>query len=421
MLKEEENTMLKNIGKKVLASGLALVLGLATVACDSKESASGTSDGNGATLSIAARGGSHVDAINAVKDAFEKDHNVKIEVTGYENADLKTNIMLDSSNNTGDFDLVMLDDPWIPEMTQANILYNLTEHKYESDPDFIQASMDIGKAPHATGDQFALPFAGNVMLLFYNTEMVKDAPTSWEGVLDLANQVKSDGKLGYVIRGQQGNPIVSDWLPIFWANGGDVFDKDWKATVNNEAGIEALKLYIKLLNSGANYEKNDLVSSVADGNAAMALGWPSWFVTDEGATAAYAPIPGKFSESSEEHPAGLIGNWFMGVTANSGNKDIAVELLKYLTSAESQKEMAKVGGVPTRTSVLNDAELVEANPHFPTLAEGTEKSKVRPRTEKWGECEEALGAELSAAVTGAKSVEQALADAEKEMNKIMGK
>ena len=83
--------------------------------------------------------------------------------------------------------------------------------------------------------------------------------------------------------------------------------------------------------------------------------------------------------------------------------------------------MAKVGGVPTRTSVLNDEELVEANPHFPTLAEGTEKSKVRPRTEKWGECEEALGAELSAAVTGAKSVEQALADAETEMNKIMDK
>ena len=39
-------------------------------------------------------------------------------------------------------------------------------------------------------------------------------PSSWEDVLKTAKKIKSAGKAGYVIRGQQGNPIVSDFLPV---------------------------------------------------------------------------------------------------------------------------------------------------------------------------------------------------------------
>ena len=83
--------------------------------------------GEAVTISIAARGGSHVDAIESVKADFEAEHNCKIEVAGYEAADLKKNIMLDSTKSTGNFDLVMADDPWMPEFTEAQIFLNLTE------------------------------------------------------------------------------------------------------------------------------------------------------------------------------------------------------------------------------------------------------------------------------------------------------
>ena len=106
-----------------------------------------------------------------------------------------------------------------------------------------------------------------------------------------------------------------------------------------------------------NYDKNDLVASVSKGKAAMSLGWPSWFISGSDSLANYAVIPGKKDASSPEYSAGVIGNWMMGVTANTTHKDLAVKLLQYITSAEVQISAADKGAVPTRTSVFNNADM----------------------------------------------------------------
>ncbi|MEE1250612.1 MAG: ABC transporter substrate-binding protein [Lachnospiraceae bacterium] len=375
------------------------------------------------TLTIAARGGSHVDVIEAVKEKYEEEHNVKIEVLGLEADDLKQKVSLDASNPEGAYDLVMVDDPVMPEFADAGVLLDLTENGYEDDSDFVEASLAVGKNPYGTGDTYALPFAGNVQLFFYNEEVLKElgaeVPTSWEEVLETATKAKEAGKNGYVIRGQQGNPIVSDYLPILWAYGGDVFDDDWNVTIDSEEAKEALEMYCDLLAQGVNYEKNDIVSSVADGSSAMALGWPSWFISGEDAQAAYAEVPAKVSSSAEECQTGMIGNWMMGVAANSTHKEEAIELLKYLTSEEVQKEAVDKGGVPTRTSVFTDTAIIEKYPYFATIYEGTKNSVVRPRTEKWSNVEEALGIELSNVISGVKTVEEGLADAKTAIEDIM--
>ena len=375
----------------------------------------GFAPANQETLTIAARGGSHVDAINAVKGEFEAANNVTIEILGLESADLKQKIGLDSLNQTGELDLIMIDDPWMPEFAESGLMANLTEMGYADDEDFAEASRAIGKEPYGTGDIFALPFSGNVMLFFYNKALYDsygfEVPTDWETVLSYAEQVTADGKIGYVIRGQQGNPIVSDYLPILWSFGGNVFDEEWNITINSDEAKAALELYMKLLENGANFEKNDIVAAVSDGKAAMSLGWPSWYISGEAATAAYAPIPGKVNPDAEVHGSGMIGNWMMAVTANSHNKDLALEFLKFVTSAENQKIEATFGGVPTRASVLTDPELVAKYAYFPTLLDATNNSVVRPRTPLWSNVETALGTELSSAISGVKSVDQALADA----------
>ena len=375
-------------------------------------------------LVIAARGGSHVDVLEAVKADFEAENSCTIEILGLEATDLKQKVSLDSQNATGAYDLAMADDPWMPELCEAGIFANLTDLGYEADPDFVRASLDIGRHPYGEGDLFALPFAGNVQLLFYNKQVLEDAgftvPESWEDVLKIAKAVNGkDGKVGYVIRGQQGNPIVSDFLPVLWAYGGDVFDADWNITIDTPEAKEALKLYMDLLANGANYEKNDIVAAVSDGKAAMSLGWPSWYISGESASAEYASIPSKATNSSTAYPTGMIGNWMMGVTANSGNSELALKFLEYVTSADVQKKAAELGGVPTRTSVFTDSELLVKYPYFETILTSTENSVVRPRTPLWTDVETAYGTELSSAISETKSVEQALADARAAIEAIM--
>jgi multiple sugar transport system substrate-binding protein len=378
---------------------------------------------NQETLTIAARGGSHVDAMEAVKGEFETANNVKIEILGLESADLKQKIGLDSVNKTGQLDLIMIDDPWMPEFAESGIMANLTEMGYVEDEDFAAPSRAIGKDPYGEGDVYALPYSGNVMLFFYNKDLFDSkslsVPTDWKSVLDIAKQMKSDGKIGYVIRGQQGNPIVTDYLPILWSFGGNVFDADWNVTINSPEAKAALELYMELLANGVNYEKNDIVAAVSEGKAAMSLGWPSWYISGADAKAAYAPIPGKVDADSELHGSGMIGNWMMAVTTNSHNKELALEFLKFVTSAENQKIEATFGGVPTRASVLTDPELTAKYPYFPTLLEATNNSVVRPRTPLWSNVETALGTELSSAISGVKTVDQALTDAAAAITAIM--
>lgn len=376
-----------------------------------------------AKLTIIARGGSHVEVINTVKGAFEAENNVTIEILGLEADELKQKISLDAANPTGAYDLAMADDPWMPEFAEAGIFKNLTEMGYGEDKDFVKQSLDIGRDPYGTGNIYALPFSGNVQFFFYNKDVLESlnaaVPTDWQSVLEIARSAGAAGKTGYVIRGQQGNPIVSDYLPLLWAFGGQVFDESWNSLVDSKAGLDALNFYSELLKNGANYEKNDIVSAVSDGSAAMSLGWPSWYISAQGASAAYAVIPGKASPDASEFSSGMIGNWMMGVTANSKNAELALKFLTYVTGAEAQKAGAQVGGVPTRISVLSDSELVKQYPYFTQLLEGTEKSVVRPRTPKWSEVEAVYGTELSNAVSGIKSPEQALKDAKAAIDAIM--
>ncbi len=403
--------------KKIIALFLFATLMLGLTACSEAEA-------EATKLVIAARGGSHVDAMNAVKEKFEQENNVTIEILGLEGADLKQKISLDSKNATASYDLIMADDPWMPELCEAEIFANLDELGVSGDEDFESASLNLGKYPYATGKLYALPFSGNVQLFFYNKEIFSseglDVPTSWEEVLSAAKEIsETEGHIGYAVRGQQGNPIVSDFLPVYWAFGGSVFNDDWTAAFNNETGIDALNMYIELYNAGANYEKADIVSSVSEGSAGMSLGWPSWYISGENASAEYAPIPSKAYNSSMESSTGMIGNWMMGVTNNSVNKEIAAKFLTYITSSEIQKEMVNFGGVPTRKSVYLDEELIAKNKHFPIQLEALTNSVARPRTPKWSEVETILGAELSAALAGTKSVEDALAAAEVEINALM--
>lgn len=374
-------------------------------------------------LTIAARGGTHVDVINAVKAQFEADNNCTIEVLGLEADDLKQKVALDSKNKEGQYDLCMIDDPVMPELCEAGVLLNLTQSGYTDDSDFVKASLDIGKYPYGEGDTFALPFAGNVTVLCYNTDVFSavgaEVPDNWTDVLKVAQQAKAGGKVGYVIRGQQGNPIVGDYMPILWAYGGDVFDADWNVLVDSAEAKAALQMYMDLLAAGANYEKNDIVAAMNDGNAAMSLAWPSWYVDSADSKVLYTRIPGKVDASSEEKPSGVIGNWMMGVTANSTHQELAIKLLEFLTSAETQKAAADVGAVPTRTSVFQDAELTATHPSYATLLDATENSHVRPRTPLWSQIEEAYGIELSNAITGQKDIDTALADAKAQIEKIV--
>ena len=401
---------------------ISICLCLSLLGCSSSNaSQSASSSSSGKTITIAARDGSHADVINAVKGKFESEHGCIVEVIPLSADDIHKSVIEDVANTEGKFDIIMIDDPLMPEYIEKNVLLNLTQLGYADDEDFVEKSRLLGKDPYPLGATYALPFSGNVQLIFYNPDLIDstDALNSWMGILSTCENVKASGKDGYAIRGQAGNPIVSDFLPILWAFGGDLFDENNNVILNSRQSREALDFYCKLYQTGNNYDKDGLIEAINNKEAAVALGWPSWFITGEGATASIAQIPGKVYVISETYATGEIGNWLLGVTTNSKNPDLALEFAKYLTSAEVQKEAIVHGGIPTRKSVFKDPSIIAEYPYFEQIYSGTNNSRVRPRTTKWSEIEVVFGEELVKCIEGTQSVDDTINNSQKAISELI--
>jgi len=402
--------------KQLLSLLFTFILMIGCTACGSKAA----QVDSGATITIAARDGSHSNVINAVKSTFEQEHNCTINVIPLSANDIHDNAIKDAANQAGSYDIIMIDDPLMPEYIEKNILCNLTKLGYTDDEDFVEKSRLLGKEPYPLGATYAVPFSGNVQLLFYNADVVDSSSdlTNWQSIYEISEKLSSEGKKGYAIRGQTGNPIVSDFLPILWSFGGDIL-VDNRVVLDSKESREALEFYCKLYETGGNYEKDDLVEAVSSGEAAFALGWPSWFITNNGVSAEFSQIPGQKDASSELLPTGEIGNWLLGVTNNSPNKELALEAVKYLTSKEVQLEALEEGGVPTRNSIFLDKDILKKYPFFQAIYSGTNNSRVRPRTTKWAQIEDVFGKQLVKCIDGEQSVDETIIASQKAIQELI--
>ncbi len=394
---------------------LSLCLCATIIGCASSEGADSTTSSSKTTITIAARDGSHSDVINAVKNNFEQENNCVVNVIPLSANDIHDTVIEDISNTEGKYDIIMIDDPLMPEYIEKNVLQNLTQLGYADDEDFVEKSRLLGKDPYPLGATYALPFSGNVQLIFYNSDLINSDSSlnSWDGILGECETLQQSGKKGYAIRGQSGNPIVSDFLPILWAFGGDLFDDSGRVILDSKESRDALEFYYKLYQTGGNYDKDALVDAIISGEAGIALGWPSWFVSGDGANAAIAQIPGKKNASSEALATGEIGNWLLGVTSNSKDPDLALKLAIYLTSEDVQREALEFGGIPTRKSIFKDKSITAKYPYFEQLYSGTNNSRVRPRTTKWSKIEDAFGAELVKCIDGSATVDETIKNSQK--------
>ena len=82
------------------------------------------------------------------------------------------------------------------------------------------------------------------------------------------------------MRAAQGNAAVADFMPIFWAFGGEMFDASGKPTVNSPEGIAALKFMLELGKYSppgyASFNADEVGAHLLQGTAAMSINWPAW-------------------------------------------------------------------------------------------------------------------------------------------------
>ena len=227
-------------------------------------------------------------------------------------------------------------------------------------------------------------------------------------------------KNGFLIRGGSADNILSDFLPHLVVHGGWVVDENNNPTVDTPEFKAAMQEYLDLYALGSTLDKDDIVASVTSGETALAQIWPGWYTPTADGPANYTTIPTKLTDDSAPVDAvALQGVWCIGIPDNAPHKDLALELLEYVMSPEVQLASIENNGVPCRYSCLTDSTVLETYPHLQTVCGALETGVYRPVIEEWTEFTNILGTEMDNIIQGTKTMDEALAYAQEQLEQLM--
>ena len=388
--------------------------------------------------------GSHLaDVMETLQDDFEKETGIKVnvEIVGYE--DTHTKGILDLVSGTNNYDLLMVDNPWIAEYVQTGNLLVLDEFMAKEDPEYL-AGFDkavLDAYGLYEGKYYGYPIMLTTTILFYRSDLFeqygKKAPETWDEFNEIAKfftqsfNPESPVKYGISIAGERGDGAISQWLPLLWGYGGSVFDKDWNVTLNTPEALKALEAFVESAQYsapgfGTNYFPEQ-VAHFTNGEIAMMENWDAFAgdVADPvknpyAENTAYASIPGKYP---------LLGGWALSINKNSKDLDSAYTFLRWACGPEVTKKSLEVSiSTPIRIDVAQDPEVKAIVPWVDVVYEEFKNIRKYAETYQGGqilipeaEYHVLLGTAINEALTGQLSAKDALAKAQKDIEDLLKK
>lgn len=323
----------------------------------------------------------------------------------------------DATSGAGQYDLYLLDDPWVPQFGAADVLEDLSSGIDASDKDWIGPLIDMGfwpprQGPRVKGFESAepklicAPFIGDLQTLTYRNDVYTDgAPKTWDELIAKGKEGVAAGKIKYpvVFRGVAGNSIVNSWYPVFLSFGGKVFDDKWNPTFNSPEGKAATEFFVTVMKENA---PKGVVEFDSDQEGAAILGGDAGAVIQYSGNAlkaddpAQAKVAGKLDFGvvpKQVSAMAQMGIFIAGVPKSAPNKQNAIDFLAWYTSKEIQAKVAEAGMIPVKRSAF--AVDKPGNRLIPVaLAQLDAGAEPRPRTPDWAKIEELLGIEINKAL-----------------------
>lgn len=295
-----------------------------------------------------------------------------------------------------DIDILQMDVAWVGAFSDYLEPLN---HYYRGDEIDISDYFDAVAHSMYDGDNLiALPWYADCGIMFYRKDLLekhgKEVPETWEELYDTAYYIQNiERKMvnvgekfyGFIFQAKAFEMLTCNFVEFVDSFGGKIVDED-RIVVNSKACIKAVKFMIKCMKNinckGAlNYSEEDSRGVFQSGNALFMRSWPyAWALMNEKSTA----VAGKIGvmaippSASGGKSTGVLGGWFLAVSKYSKNKEVAADLVKFLTSKDQQKKRAKYSYLPASKSLYTDEEVLKDNPFFKDLFEPLSNAVTRP-------------------------------------------
>ncbi|MGE5553567.1 MAG: extracellular solute-binding protein [Betaproteobacteria bacterium] len=380
-------------------------------------------EGRHITVLFMSSGTYDASARQAAQD-FEALTGAKVTVVDAPWTSLHEKVGIALSTNSAEYDVMSLEGMWDGEMgPYFEPLNNLIKRDKFPYKDLIPAvARNAGQA--ADGTIFGIPHAADAVAIFYRTDLFEKQglkiPTNFTQYAETAKKLNSDGRAGTVFAGVR-EQLLKYWITRYRALGGVVLSPDWKVLFNNAKGVEALKQLIALRpyapKGVLSYDNPDVATAFVNGDAAMAETWPS-LTLGMANNPKQSKVIGKFAIAPIPGGSGEMSTWHLSIPKSSKNKDVAWEFIKFMTSTENQLLYQKKFGVnPVRFSAWKT--LVKEKPELAGIPRALETAWAFPRIPQWPQMYEAAIIELSRAMSGQSTAEQAISNIAKSWTDLI--
>jgi len=381
----------------------------------------------------------HYDQAEKIFAEFTAETGIKVERDKMQYLRMKDKQVLEMGKaGTGDYDVVVYVVMWKTEYVKKDLIVPLdtffrngalNDASWDQ-PDIIPKYWDTNALvggpmmylPGPGARPYGIPFGAETGVLAYRTDLFEKhklkAPVTYDDMLNACRVMKDkEGIGGLTSRGQTGHQVTAAWLMHLSPNGGQVFDNNFRAVLNNAQGVKAAEILKEIVDTGPagipSFGFGEMQNAFLQGQAAMYLDSISIF--GSAANPERSKVVGKIAYAL--HPKGTqhsaqSGGFAMAIPKNAKNKDAAFLFMQWMTSKRSDLKLALAGGNVNRVSTLDAPEMSRKYPiEIPALRESLKicNPNWRPLIPEWDHIsQQIIGLALPDVISGKRSAKEAL-------------
>ncbi len=296
--------------------------------------------------------------VREIAEPFAEENGITVDVQELQFGDIRTQLSLVAPEGDGP-DIIIGAHDWLGELVQNGVLEPIDLSGVADG--FTDVAIE---AFTYEGQTYGLPYAVENIALVRNTDLVPDAPATFEEMIQIATDFKAQAAsdpttLGLALQvGDQGDAY--HFHPILTAFGGYIFGQNEDGTFNpddlgidSEGGLAAAQFLSEQAAAGllsADVSYDTMIESFGQGKAAFAITGP-WAIAEQdrgfaamGVPYEVTPIPPRESGGTPQVFVGVQG--FM-INSFSEQKPLATSfVLDYMSQESSQLALFEAGGRP---------------------------------------------------------------------------
>ena len=361
-------------------------------------------------------------AFHKTVDAFNKQSDVQAKLQELpESADeQRAQLIQRLQAKSPECDVMGIDIIWTAEFASQGWIQDLSKIVEQRKADFIPSTIETG---HYAGKYWALPHNSNAALLYYRTDEVSSAPTTWEDVYKQAAD-----KNGIVYQGAAYEGLTCDFLELLYSAGGDVLSSDGKkAAIDSPQTRQVLDFMVKGIKDGAapkqvvTYMEEPSRQEFESGRVTFMRNWPYAYALGNDPK---SKIKGKFQIANlpgfgGKPGAGVLGGTNLAISSYTDNPGGSLAVANFFTGEVGQKLIGE-GATPPATTAAYEIPSVRKAIGLPDeIKAAVAAAKPRPVSPVYPQISQAIFKNVNRALAGQLSTSDAVKNMQSGIDKAL--